>query len=263
MVGYILAKMFALQAIFEIADTTDATKREEEPSEEPSGHVTSISVLRPYRRLGLANRLMRQARELILVSYNHWYLVVMPIVEQRKPWSRTMMLPTSLYTSANPIERRYLCIVTVWALKSMQWRRRTVSDVADRVLTESQMPTEKMRTACDSSSSAEVGKVLDHDPAKRQAALSRCSSMWLPTISAPMLAPLQKCPLRCAEVVAEQNRPGCASQQLDPILLRIRYPVSCCAEERLYTTRLKIAGSSLRIDLQASSRICAVDCRKS
>ncbi len=36
--------------------------RDEEPSDEPSGHVTSISVLRPYRRLGLANKLMKQAR---------------------------------------------------------------------------------------------------------------------------------------------------------------------------------------------------------
>lgn len=36
--------------------------REEEPTGEPHGHVTSISVIRPYRRLGLANRLMRQAR---------------------------------------------------------------------------------------------------------------------------------------------------------------------------------------------------------
>jgi peptide alpha-N-acetyltransferase len=44
-VGYILAKM------------------EEDPSSDPSGHVTSISVLRPYRRLGLANRLMKQSRE--------------------------------------------------------------------------------------------------------------------------------------------------------------------------------------------------------
>lgn len=36
--------------------------REEEPSDAPSGHVTSISVLRPYRRLGLANKLMKQSR---------------------------------------------------------------------------------------------------------------------------------------------------------------------------------------------------------
>lgn len=43
--GYILAKM------------------EEDPSEEPHGHVTSISVLRDYRRLGLANKLMQLSRE--------------------------------------------------------------------------------------------------------------------------------------------------------------------------------------------------------
>jgi hypothetical protein len=44
------------------------TVREEEPTnpDEPSGHVTSISVIRPYRRLGLANRLMKQSRELTI-----------------------------------------------------------------------------------------------------------------------------------------------------------------------------------------------------
>ncbi len=45
-VGYILGKM------------------EEEPADGiPHGHVTSISVLRSYRRLGLANKLMKQSRE--------------------------------------------------------------------------------------------------------------------------------------------------------------------------------------------------------
>ncbi|EFP87560.1 uncharacterized protein PGTG_13931 [Puccinia graminis f. sp. tritici CRL 75-36-700-3] len=44
-VGYILAKM------------------EEDPADEPHGHVTSISVLRTYRRLGLANKLMQQAQK--------------------------------------------------------------------------------------------------------------------------------------------------------------------------------------------------------
>ncbi|KAI8462014.1 acyl-CoA N-acyltransferase [Phakopsora pachyrhizi] len=43
-VGYILAKM------------------EEDPVDEPHGHVTSISVLRTYRRLGLAKKLMQQAQ---------------------------------------------------------------------------------------------------------------------------------------------------------------------------------------------------------
>lgn len=46
--------------------STVLTSREEEPSAEPSGHVTSISVLRPYRRLGLANKLMKQSRGLLL-----------------------------------------------------------------------------------------------------------------------------------------------------------------------------------------------------
>lgn len=35
--------------------------------EEPHGHVTSISVLRPYRRLGLAKKLMVQSREPIFL----------------------------------------------------------------------------------------------------------------------------------------------------------------------------------------------------
>lgn len=58
-VGYILAKMYA----FPHHLYPPLTRREEDPSAEPSGHVTSISVLRPYRRLGLANRLMKQSRE--------------------------------------------------------------------------------------------------------------------------------------------------------------------------------------------------------
>ncbi|ODN80183.1 N-terminal acetyltransferase A complex catalytic subunit Ard1 [Cryptococcus wingfieldii CBS 7118] len=57
-VGYILAKM------------------EEEPSEEPSGHVTSISVLRPYRRLGLANKLMKQSQEAMVAHYNAHHITL-------------------------------------------------------------------------------------------------------------------------------------------------------------------------------------------
>ena len=45
-VGYILAKM----------------EEDIEPGDEPHGHVTSISVLRTYRRLGLANKLMQLSR---------------------------------------------------------------------------------------------------------------------------------------------------------------------------------------------------------
>ncbi|ORX87361.1 acyl-CoA N-acyltransferase [Anaeromyces robustus] len=44
-VGYVLAKM------------------EEDQSEPPHGHITSLSVLRSYRRLGLASRLMAQSQK--------------------------------------------------------------------------------------------------------------------------------------------------------------------------------------------------------
>ncbi|KAJ3415016.1 N-alpha-acetyltransferase 10 [Chytridiales sp. JEL 0842] len=43
-VGYVLAKM------------------EEEPNEVPHGHITSLSVMRNYRRLGIAEKLMKQAQ---------------------------------------------------------------------------------------------------------------------------------------------------------------------------------------------------------
>jgi N-alpha-acetyltransferase 10/11 len=47
-VGYVLAKM------------------EEEPADGiPHGHITSLSVMRTHRRLGLAEKLMRQSRKLI------------------------------------------------------------------------------------------------------------------------------------------------------------------------------------------------------
>lgn len=52
------------------------TNREEEPSAEPSGHVTSISVLRPYRRLGLANKLMKQAQEAMVAHYNASFITL-------------------------------------------------------------------------------------------------------------------------------------------------------------------------------------------
>ncbi|WWD20812.1 hypothetical protein CI109_105289 [Kwoniella shandongensis] len=51
---------------------------EEEPSDEPSGHVTSISVLRPYRRLGLANKLMKQSHADGEDAYGMRYLFKKP-----------------------------------------------------------------------------------------------------------------------------------------------------------------------------------------
>ncbi|KAK0191144.1 probable N-terminal acetyltransferase complex subunit ARD1 [Armillaria ostoyae] len=57
-VGYILAKM------------------EEELGEDddPHGHVTSISVLRTYRRLGLAKKLMVQSQEAMAAVYHASYV---------------------------------------------------------------------------------------------------------------------------------------------------------------------------------------------
>lgn len=55
-VGYILAKM------------------EEEPSPEPHGHVTSISVLRNYRRLGLANKLMQLSQHAMKTTFGASYI---------------------------------------------------------------------------------------------------------------------------------------------------------------------------------------------
>ena len=49
-VGYVLAKM------------------EEEPTDGvPHGHITSLSVMRTHRRLGIAERLMRMSRMLIII----------------------------------------------------------------------------------------------------------------------------------------------------------------------------------------------------
>ncbi|KAI0796825.1 acyl-CoA N-acyltransferase [Abortiporus biennis] len=57
-VGYILAKM----------------EEDVGEGEDPHGHVTSISVLRSYRRLGLAKRLMVQSQEAMATIYRAAYV---------------------------------------------------------------------------------------------------------------------------------------------------------------------------------------------
>lgn len=54
-IGYVLAKM------------------EDEPSAEPHGHITSLSVMRTYRRLGLADKLMRQSQRSMVENYDAKY----------------------------------------------------------------------------------------------------------------------------------------------------------------------------------------------
>jgi len=43
-------------------------------NDEPHGHVTSISVLRSYRRLGLAKKLMLQSQEAMATIYHASYV---------------------------------------------------------------------------------------------------------------------------------------------------------------------------------------------
>ncbi|RPD57165.1 acyl-CoA N-acyltransferase [Lentinus tigrinus ALCF2SS1-7] len=59
-VGYILARM----------------DEEVAQGEEPHGHVVSISVLRSYRRLGLAKRLMVQSQEAMAGVYRAAYVTL-------------------------------------------------------------------------------------------------------------------------------------------------------------------------------------------
>lgn len=50
------------------------SNREEEPSDVPHGHITSISVMRTYRRLGLAEKLMKQATSQMVEVFDAHYV---------------------------------------------------------------------------------------------------------------------------------------------------------------------------------------------
>jgi len=55
-IGYVLAKM------------------EEDAKDLPHGHITSLSVMRSYRRLGVAEKLMRQSQQAMVDCFNAKYL---------------------------------------------------------------------------------------------------------------------------------------------------------------------------------------------
>jgi ribosomal protein S18 acetylase RimI-like enzyme len=60
-VGYVLAKM------------------EEEPADGlQHGHITSLSVMRTHRRLGIAERLMRMSREFLTTTSNNHHCSFLP-----------------------------------------------------------------------------------------------------------------------------------------------------------------------------------------
>ena len=48
--------------------------REEEPTDVPHGHITSLSVMRTYRRLGLAQKLMTQATAQMATVFGAHYV---------------------------------------------------------------------------------------------------------------------------------------------------------------------------------------------
>lgn len=64
--------MFGRQSFFFF--TNGCFLREEEPSDVPHGHITSLSVMRTYRRLGLAEKLMTQSSKQMTEVFNAHYV---------------------------------------------------------------------------------------------------------------------------------------------------------------------------------------------
>jgi ribosomal protein S18 acetylase RimI-like enzyme len=48
-------------------------KSKDPDAEAPHGHITSLAVLRPYRKLGLASQLMEQANQAMRETYGSQY----------------------------------------------------------------------------------------------------------------------------------------------------------------------------------------------
>ena len=73
-VGYVLAKMCGPTRSLPAAPLTHLYSREEDPTQEPHGHITSLAVMRTHRKLGLATKLMLQAEKSMLETFNALYL---------------------------------------------------------------------------------------------------------------------------------------------------------------------------------------------
>ncbi|KDQ64253.1 hypothetical protein JAAARDRAFT_166310 [Jaapia argillacea MUCL 33604] len=87
-VGYILAKM----------------EEDLGPDDDPHGHVTSISVLRSYRRLGLAKKLMVQSQEAMATIYRAKYVSLHVRKSNRAALG---LYKDSLGFSVHDIEKKY------------------------------------------------------------------------------------------------------------------------------------------------------------
>lgn len=103
-VGYILAKMCVTERACKVLPGLPVQltccgrtpNRDEEPTEESHGHVTSISVLRNYRRLGLANKLMQLSRTGLLPRALH-----------RVDWSGSRRLSSSRFPTEQAMRTTY------------------------------------------------------------------------------------------------------------------------------------------------------------
>lgn len=80
-VGYVLAKMYVWdlshsykKALGWLLTTYFCYDREEEPTDVPHGHITSLAVLRTYRRLGLAEKLMTQSQKQMVEVFGAHYV---------------------------------------------------------------------------------------------------------------------------------------------------------------------------------------------
>ncbi|KAI8855192.1 acyl-CoA N-acyltransferase [Chytridium lagenaria] len=85
-VGYVLAKM------------------EEEPGESPHGHITSLSVMRNYRRLGIAEKLMNQAQRAMVESFGAKYCSLHVRKSNR---AALQLYRDTLKFSEQEVERKY------------------------------------------------------------------------------------------------------------------------------------------------------------
>ncbi|OZJ03606.1 hypothetical protein BZG36_03691 [Bifiguratus adelaidae] len=85
-VGYVLAKM------------------EEEPGDVPHGHITSLSVMRTYRRLGLAEKLMRQSQRMMVEVFGARYVSLHVRKSNRAALS---LYKDTLNFNVHDIEKKY------------------------------------------------------------------------------------------------------------------------------------------------------------
>lgn len=112
-VGYVLAKMYGASSVLRpslIHIPSEEESEEDHKEEVIHGHVNSISVLRSYRRLGLAKKLMLRSRECILpmsrlscsqaTGFQNY---------QKKQWHQSTKQDTYHYTFENQIRRQLGC----------------------------------------------------------------------------------------------------------------------------------------------------------